>query len=238
VYFRLEVVSTKTSHRRVVKLRPYHFFRSGSLREIQFFDDFLEFIEMSGVRALDKPLFSRLHPVTGTYAEAQGRMFREALKTMAVHFHLDPNLYSGKSTRRGGTTSMQMSDRPDSDMLTLTGHANLSTTVGHYVMDVGHRGNTFRNSDDGQVSLSQLKRSLPSSYRVPKGPIPVAQVDRVAPGLITVNVTRNDRPLQVCLRAIPDILFNSFILVVLFLPCLYVDNIGLVSSELLRDSAP
>ena len=200
VYFRLEVLSTKTSHRRAVKLRPYHFFRHGSIREIQFFDDFLLFIELSGVRDLTKPLFSRLDPVKNSYAEAQGRTFREALKAMAVNFHLDPLLYSGKSTRKGGATSMRMSDRPDSDMLTLTGHAHLSTTVGHYVTDVGHRGNTFRNTDEGQVSLAQLKRSLPSAYRVP----------HAAPGTSSAIALSSTQAFKVCVSPFLS-LYSSFV---------------------------
>ena len=226
IYFRLEVLSTKTSHRRAVKLRPYHFFRHGNTREIQFFDDFLHFIELSEVRDLTKPLFSRRDPIKNTYAEAQGRTFREALKAMAAHFHLDPSLYSGKSTRKGGATSMRMSDRPDSDMLTLTGHAHLSTTVGHYITDVGHRlgGNTFRNTDEGQVSLAQLKRSLPSAYRVP----------HAAPGTSSAIALSSTQAFKVCVSPFLSLYSSLYLCRVLLEHNFFVDRCW----ELLRYVAP
>jgi hypothetical protein len=161
MYFRLEHLSTKTSGRQAIRAKPYHFFRDGTDREVQFFNDFLDFLEMAGVRDLTKPLFSRIHPTTGTLYEARGKEYRQAIKSMAPHFGLDPSYYSGKSTRKGGSTSMHVSGRSDSDMLQLAGHAQIETTLSHYVKDVGHRGNTFRNEDGGQVTLDQLKRSLP-----------------------------------------------------------------------------
>jgi hypothetical protein len=163
VYFRLDAVSTKTSKRVVVRAKPYHYFLGGTVtaREVQFFEDFLIWLQISGVHDLDKPVFSRLHPGTGRYAEAQGRDFRQALKDMAVHFELDPIYYSGKSTRKGGATSMHVSGRSDADILGLVGHQQLSTTVEHYISNVGHRGNTFSNADQSQVTIAQLRRNLP-----------------------------------------------------------------------------
>jgi hypothetical protein len=165
VYFRLDAISTKTSHRVAVRAKPYQFSRTGTSREIQFFDDFIEWIELSGVRTLESPIFSRVHPHTKRYAEAQGKDYRHALKRMAVHFDLDPDLYSGKSTRKGGATSMHAAGRSDADILSLVGHSNIATTVQHYMADNNHRGNSFGNNDDEQVTIAQLKRSLPARMK-------------------------------------------------------------------------
>ena len=148
--------------------------------------------EISGIRALDKPLFSRIHPSTGRYAEAQGHAYRQALKEMAVHFGLSSSLYSGKSTRKGGSTSMHMSGRSDADMLNLAGHAQIKTTVVHYVKDVGHQGNTFHNDDDGHVTLSQLKRSLPIGARITSsGPSKVNREEMLPNAIVSDSTSFN-----------------------------------------------
>lgn len=167
VYFRLDTLSSKSS-RRQADGKPYHFTPGETAREAQFFNDFLEWIERSQVVQADRPLFC--YRSNGVYHDLLGKKFRNVLKTMAVAFGMNPRCYSGKSTRKGGASSMQVSGRPDSHIVGLTGHAAITTTVVHYIRDAGLLGNTFRNSDDTAVKVHHLKRSIRTASLVSSDP--------------------------------------------------------------------
>ena len=46
-----------------------------------------------------------------------------------------------------------------------------TTTMNHYVKDVGACGNVFRNQDEGSVTIRELKRSLPVSSLRPSSEV-------------------------------------------------------------------
>jgi len=158
-YFRLELISNKTSHRAAANLEPYQCHRRGNEQEIQFFDDFMSWIHRCGVRTLESPIFSRLHPHTMRYAECQGTSFRSAMKCMAKAFGIDPKYYSGKSTRIGGATNMRAAGRSDADQVGLAGHHDIAMTM-RYVSAVSSRGNVLSNSQEDLPTVNQLKRLL------------------------------------------------------------------------------
>jgi hypothetical protein len=159
VYFRLELISNKTSRRASVNLEPYQCYRRGNAQEIQFFDDFMSWVHQCGVRVLDAPIFSRVHPLTGLHAQCQGSSFRNALKSAANAYNIDPRYYSGKSTRIGGATNMRAAGRTDADMLGLAGHKDIAMTM-RYASAVSARGNVLSNDQSSLPTVDQLKRLL------------------------------------------------------------------------------
>ena len=55
---------------------------------------------------------------------------------------------------------MAVAGRPDSHIERLVGHASVTTTMNHYVKDVGTFRNVFSHSEENLVSVKDLKRVL------------------------------------------------------------------------------
>jgi hypothetical protein len=108
---------------------------------------------------LEAPIFSRVK--LGVTLELTGKMYRNALKVMAAHFGIDPRLYSGMSTRKGGSTGMHVAGRPDEEIADEVGHASFKTTLDHYIKDPGNRGHALRDADsEHAITVTQLKQNL------------------------------------------------------------------------------
>lgn len=159
VAFKLRHLTSKTSGRESIDGRTYLIRREGSPREIEFFDDFVSWVIRSRVTKLEAPIFSRVK--LGVTLELTGKMYRNALKVMAAHFGIDPRLYSGTSTRKGGSTGMHVAGRPDEEIADEVGHASFKTTLDHYIKDPGNRGHALRDADsEHAITVTQLKQNL------------------------------------------------------------------------------
>jgi hypothetical protein len=142
--------------------KSYYFNRSGSAREIQFFEDFIEWLRRSGIRSDLHPIFTRVAKAKSkTLTKAlNSQMVSKALKDMGEYHMLSRGAYSGISLRRGGMTSMSAAGRSDSDTLRVSGQRNIETAV-MYMGSTGTTGsgNVFRNDDATAPTVVQLKKS-------------------------------------------------------------------------------
>jgi hypothetical protein len=142
--------------------KNYYFNRSGSDREIQFFEDFIEWVRRSGIRSDNHPIFTRVASAKAkTETKAlNSRMVSEALKKMGEYYNISREAYSPISLRRGGMTSMATAGRSDADTLRVSGQKNIETAV-IYMGNTGTTGtgNVFRNDDASAPTVNQLKKS-------------------------------------------------------------------------------
>ena len=156
-----------------------NFICPGNEFENQYFEDMIFWLQRCGLQGTPKPvkgetgsegalpvfqrpLFSRIHPVTNRFKKSISREISEALKTVAENVGLQRHSFSGKSLRIGGCTTAVASGANSDEILRATGHAGIETSR-IYTRSTQHKSTSFGFGDT--VGVKDIKRMTVKRHR-------------------------------------------------------------------------
>ena len=156
-----------------------NFICPGNEFECQYFEDMIFWLQRCGLHGTPKlvkgetasegslpvfqrPLFSRIHPVTNRFKKSISREISDALKTVAENVGLQRKSFSGKSLRIGGCTTAVASGANSDEILRATGHAGIETSR-IYTRSTQHKSTSFGFGDT--VGIKDIKRMTLKRHR-------------------------------------------------------------------------
>ena len=155
-----------------------NFICEGNDIETQYFHDFQEWllscnleltpmipegtVSDASLDVLERPLFSRIHPITKSFKKLLIREVSSALKLCAEGVGLHRSSFSGKSLRIGGTTVAVASGATSGEILRATGHAGIETAR-IYTRSTRHTSTSLGYA--GTVEVQDLKRMALKRHR-------------------------------------------------------------------------
>ena len=166
----LRVDSSKSHGNRHGGDNTLNFISPGNEAETQYFNDFLEWLDIAGLHlepirgdrrhtfypiALERPLFSRVHPITRLFKMSIVKNLTDALKACGESFGFERRVFTGKSLRIGGTTTAVASGASSEEITRATGHAHVETSR-IYTRSTKHKSTSFGYGDT--VGTKDLKR--------------------------------------------------------------------------------
>jgi hypothetical protein len=146
------------------------FISPGNDFETQYYDDFLEWLGVAGLlleprkrdhrvkkfpTAMERPLFSRVHPITRKFKMSIVKDLTGALKTCGETYDFERSVFTGKSLRIGDRTTAVASGASSDDILRATGHAHVQTSQ-IYTRSTKHKATSFGYGDT--VGMQDFKR--------------------------------------------------------------------------------
>ena len=143
--FILKTESSKTHGVRAGGDVKLNFICRGNDFENQYFEYFSEWLSLCGVDVdakhrgdlenaeaklpvLQRPLFSRIHPISRLYKRSIVKEITNAIRQAAEAFGLDRRAFTGRSLRIGGCTTAVAAGASSEEVLRATGHANVETS--------------------------------------------------------------------------------------------------------------
>ena len=166
----LRIDSSKSHNARNGGDGSLNFISPGNDFETQYYEDFLEWLGIAGVllnprkrnrgvkefpTAMERPLFSRVHPITRMFKMSIVKDLTGALKACGETYGFERSVFTGKSLRIGGTTTAVASGASSDDILRATGHAHVQTSQ-IYTRSTKHKATSFGYGDT--VGMQDLKR--------------------------------------------------------------------------------
>ena len=166
----LRVDSSKSHGNRNGGDGSLNFISPGNEAETQYFNDFLEWLDIAGLhlepirgnqrhrvypRALERPLFSRVHPITRLFKMSIVKNLTDALKACGESLGFERHVFTGRSLRIGGTTTAVASGASSDEITRATGHAHVETSR-IYTRSTKHKATSFGYGDT--VGTQDLKR--------------------------------------------------------------------------------
>ena len=175
----LRIESSKSHGARSGGDGTLNFICPGNEFENQYFEDMIFWLQHCGLQGTPKPvkgetvsegslpvfqrpLFSRIHPVTKRFKKSISREISEALKTVAENIGLQRKSFSGKSLRIGGCTTAVASGANSDEILRATGHAGIETSR-IYTRSTQHKSTSFGFGDT--VGVQDIKRMTLKRHR-------------------------------------------------------------------------
>jgi hypothetical protein len=166
----LRVDSSKSHGNRNGGDGSLNFISPGNEAETQYFTDFLEWLDIAGLQleprrgdhrhrfypiALERPLFSRVHPITRLFKMSIVKNLTDALKACGETLGFERHVFTGRSLRIGGTTTAVASGASSDEITRATGHAHVETSR-IYTRSTKHKATSFGYGDT--VGTQDLKR--------------------------------------------------------------------------------